>query len=156
MSDDGGDVVVDVNTHEPLGCEEAYAVREVFPAWLRIEGFQCASRALRWVRAKMGDRGEIDMWVVFRRELEKAYAAQEPGRPEARARGATAFAPSWMAGLIRMSGVEDDIPGRDTDEVDWLLRRADDGLHAAYRTIARESGDFAEGCGAMPIVELTS
>ena len=58
-SEGGGDVVVDANTPDAMGCEEAYARREVLLEWLRNDGFPCDSHALRWVRPKMGNRGEI-------------------------------------------------------------------------------------------------
>ena len=54
----GGDVVVGVNTHGPLDCEEAYAGREVSIAWLRNDGFPCDAHALRWVRTKIGEHGQ--------------------------------------------------------------------------------------------------
>ena len=60
-SADGGGVVVDVNTHEPLDCAEAYAVRDVFLSRIRNDGRPCVSHDLRWVRAKIGDHGGIDL-----------------------------------------------------------------------------------------------
>ena len=83
-SDDGGAVVVDVNAHEPLDCEEAYDEREVSLSWLLSDGFPCASHAPRWVRSKIPEHGEIDLWNIVRRELEKAYASNEPDHPAAR------------------------------------------------------------------------
>ena len=153
---DGGDVVVDVNAHEPMDCEEAYAGRVVFLPWLLNVGFPRASHAFRWVRTKIGERGEIDLRDIARRELAKAYASHEPDHPAEHARGASAVASSWIAGLILLSGIVVEIPDRNTDDADWLLRRVDDEFHAASHTIARESGDFVEDCGAMPLLEHTS
>ena len=128
-----------------MDCEEAYAGRHVFLSWLLNGGFPCDSHALRWGRAKIGEHGEIDLWDIARRELEKAYASHEPDQPAAHARGASAVASSWIAGLIRLSGIEVEIPDRNTDDADWLLHSVDDEFRAESHTIARTSGGFRRG-----------
>ena len=84
------------------------------------------------------------------------YASHEQGHPAARSSGASAVAPPWISGLIWLSVIEVEIPGRNTDDFDWLLHRVDYEFHAASHTVAREPGDLAEDCGAIPLLETTS
>ena len=88
--------------------------------------------------------------------VRKSVRLPRTGPPAEHARGDPAVASHWIAGLIRLSGIEVEIHDRNTDDADWLLRRVDDEFHAASNTIARESWDVTEDCGAMPLLEPTS
>ena len=84
---DGGDVVLDVETRAPLDCDESHAGRDVFLAWLRNDSFVCAAAVLRWVRTREASHPGCDLWDVVRRELQDIFSLDVPRRQAARARG---------------------------------------------------------------------
>ena len=148
--DANGDVSIDVSEYESRGGGDAHACVDLFRAWIRNESFQCASALSAWLRGRTGHRADLDPWGAVRRELESAYSETSGKHPAAYARGATAVAASWLAGLLRYAGVDSDIPDCCPEDESWLECRISDEFAALEYSIAREEGGVFADCGGAP------